>query len=105
MMDVATIQKAANNKLKTQKNTYLILVFELLLIILIGTFCDAASGQSALPDIFRSEDLLWELQLGTHQYTIPKVDGDRIYIGTNDMALKHPAAKRTGPTSRIGPAL
>jgi outer membrane protein assembly factor BamB len=96
MTDVTTMQKVAYHTQKVQRITYLILTSELLLITFIGTLCDAANGQSTLPDIFRSEDLLWELQLGTHQYTIPKIDGDRIYIGTNDMALKHPAVKRTG---------
>lgn len=96
MNDITTIRKAVCYKQQAPKIIYLVLISELLLLTLIGTLCDAADEQSALPDIFRSEDLLWEIRLGTHQYTIPKIDKGQIYIGTNDMALRHPAVKRTG---------
>ena len=39
---------------------------------------------------------MWELELGDHQYTVPRVDNDRLYIGVNDSGLDHPAAKSTG---------
>jgi len=39
--------------------------------------------------------VIWEVRLGTHQYTIPTVEGDRLYLGINDLGLKHPAVKRT----------
>ncbi len=39
---------------------------------------------------------MWELELGDHQYTVPLVDRDRLFIGVNDSALDHPAAKTTG---------
>ena len=96
MTNIVTNRKAICCKQKAQRIIYLELFLGLLLLTLIGTLCDAAERQSALPDIFRQEDLLWEIKLGTHQYTIPKIDGNRMYIGTNDMALKHPAVKRTG---------
>ncbi|MHC4245100.1 MAG: outer membrane protein assembly factor BamB family protein [Planctomycetota bacterium] len=96
MTDIATTRKAACFKQKAQRIIFQILISGLILVALIGTLCDAADEQSALPDAFRSEDLLWEIRLGTHQYTIPKIDKGRMYIGTNDMALKHPAVKRTG---------
>jgi outer membrane protein assembly factor BamB len=51
---------------------------------------------SSLPDVFRPENLLWEVELGTHQYTIPRIDGGRVFIGINDTRMSHPAAKRTG---------
>ncbi|MHC4116222.1 MAG: outer membrane protein assembly factor BamB family protein [Planctomycetota bacterium] len=56
----------------------------------------ATAESSALPDAFRQEDLLWEIKLGTHQYTIPRVDDGRVYIGINDRGLKHPVLYRTG---------
>ncbi len=67
----------------------------LVLLVLAGSFSSAQEApQSALPDAFQAEDLLWEIKLGTHQYTIPRVDGDRIYLGVNDMYLKHPAVNK-----------
>jgi len=67
-----------------------------LLVIFMNPLYGADFGDSKLPVVFRAEDLLWEIKLGTHQYTIPRVDGDRIYLGVNDMYLKHPAVKRDG---------
>ncbi len=37
---------------------------------LIGALPTGAVESAALPDAFSPEDLLWEIQLGTHQYTI-----------------------------------
>ena len=68
----------------------------LLLIAAAGSAYGANSGESALPDAFRPEDLLWEVRLGTHQYTVPRIDRGRVFIGTDDMGLKHPSARRTG---------
>jgi len=51
---------------------------------------------AALPDAFSTEQLAWELELGSHQYTVPRVDGDRLFIGVNDMRLEHPALFPTG---------
>jgi len=67
-----------------------------LLVALIGSLHAAVPENSALPDAFRAEDLLWEIQLGTHQYTIPRIDDGRIFIGINDRSLDHPALHRTG---------
>lgn len=39
---------------------------------------------------------LWELKLGTHQYSIPTVDHGRIYLGLNDSGLDRPGLKPTG---------
>jgi len=41
----------------------------LLFVVPVGSLSAAATESSALADAFRSEDLLWEIQLGTHQYT------------------------------------
>jgi outer membrane protein assembly factor BamB len=68
----------------------------LLLVVLVAAIPTAAAETSALPDAFRPEDLLWEIQLGTHQYTIPRIDDGRIFIGINDRGLKHPVLYRTG---------
>ena len=55
-----------------------------------------AVESSALPDAFRTEDLLWELTLGSHQYTIPIIDSGQMFIGIDDRSIEHPAIKRTG---------
>jgi hypothetical protein len=47
-------------------------------------------------DVFASRELLWTTKLGDHQYTIPRVDADRIFIGVNDANIDHPAVKSTG---------
>ena len=39
---------------------------------------------------------LWELKLGTHQYSIPTVDRGRIYIGSNDAGIDRPGVRPTG---------
>jgi outer membrane protein assembly factor BamB len=55
-----------------------------------------ASDNSALPEAFKAEDLLWEIRLGTHQYTIPVIENGRIFLGINDRNLRHPVLKKTG---------
>ena len=39
---------------------------------------------------------LWELKVGTHEYSIPTIDRGRIYIGANDAAVDRPGYKPTG---------
>lgn len=39
---------------------------------------------------------LWELKVGTHQYSIPTIDRGRIYIGANDAAVDRPGYKPSG---------
>lgn len=56
----------------------------------------ADSNDSALPEAFQPSDLLWEITLGTHQYTLPRIDAGQVFIGINDLTLRHPAVKRTG---------
>ncbi len=56
----------------------------------------AQSGASRLPTVYDGERLLWSLELGEHQYTVPRIDRDRLFIGTDDSALEHPAARSTG---------
>ena len=68
--------------------------------VLAVTFATSAYGEaprwSALPDVFRAEQLLWEIELGSHHYTVPRIDGERIYIGVNDTRLDHPVLRDTG---------
>jgi len=67
-----------------------------LVICTLGGVCSQAlAADSALPEIFNPDNLLWEIQLGTHQYTIPKVDGGQLFIGVNDSGLQHEAVRRT----------
>jgi len=73
-----------------------LLIAGLLFIFLVGSLPSIAAASRALPDVFRSEDLLWEIKLGTHQYTIPRIDDGRVFIGINDRGLEHPVLYRTG---------
>ena len=36
---------------------------------------------------------VWELKLGTHQYSIPTIDRGRIYLGINDTGIDRPGYK------------
>lgn len=67
----------------------------LVCVTLAGSLSPAASTPSRLPEIFRPEQLLWEIELGVHQYTVPQIDRGRIYLGINDRNLKHPVARST----------
>ncbi len=47
-------------------------------------------------DVFANGEVLWQIPLGDHQYTVPRVDGDRLLVGTNDTHIDHPAVQSTG---------
>ena len=68
----------------------------LLVIAVAGSTFGEDTEESTLPDAYDANDLLWEARLGTHQYTVPRIDRGRVFIGTNDIGLEHPAARRTG---------
>jgi len=91
-----TLVGRIQNRHKAQIIRCLCLVSPVLFAALAGSLCAATSNNSALPDAFQPEDLLWEIRLGTHQYTIPRIDRGRIFIGINDMTLKHPAVRPSG---------
>jgi len=55
----------------------------------------AASSSSALPELFQPDQLLWQIELGLHQYTVPQIDRERIYLGINDRYLEHPVVKKS----------
>ncbi len=61
---------------------------------------NGASGapprSSVAPGIFSVEQVQWEIELGDYQYTVPRIVGDRIFIGTNDTNLDHQAVASTG---------
>jgi outer membrane protein assembly factor BamB len=88
--------KGINYKRKARRVSYLFSNAGILVFALVSSLYGAAPDNSALPDAFRSNDLLWEIRLGTHQYTIPRIDNGRIFIGINDRELEHPVLKGTG---------
>jgi outer membrane protein assembly factor BamB len=49
-----------------------------------------------LPADLTEANRLWELRLGTHQYSRPTIDRGRIFLGINDVGLEHPVVKGTG---------
>jgi outer membrane protein assembly factor BamB len=65
-------------------------------VLLMGTVGGAASSPSALPELFQPEQLLWEIKLGIHQYTVPQIDRGRMFLGIDDRYLDHPAVSRSG---------
>jgi len=79
-----------NNRL----NKWLCICFVFFFIMMLQVSYAAAS--SALPDNIASENLLWEIKLGTHQYTIPTLDNGQLFIGINDQYLEHSTFKSSG---------
>ena len=55
-----------------------------------------ASAAKGLPADLDKAKALWELSLGTHQYSIPTIDRGRIYLGINDARVERPGLKPTG---------
>ena len=53
----------------------------------------AGPDRLALPAPFSADRLLWELELGSHQYTVPRIDGGQVFIGVNDLRIDHPAVE------------
>jgi outer membrane protein assembly factor BamB len=49
-----------------------------------------------LPDDPGGTEPLWEVKLGTHQYSIPTIDRGRIYIAANDGGMARPGYRPTG---------
>jgi hypothetical protein len=76
-----------------QRFSRLILSIFYLLMLSNIAFCDSKTDISALPDAFAADDLLWEIKLGTHQYTIPTIDNNQLFIGINDRNLEHSVMK------------
>ena len=70
-------------------------IFSILLIKLMLPVVNAASS-SGLPDTISQDNLLWEINLGTHQYTIPTLDNGQLFIGIDDRYLEHSTLKQSG---------
>ncbi len=66
-----------------------------IILTIAGSIASAAPARSALPEVFQPEQLLWEIELGLHQYTVPQIDRGRMYLGINDRNIEHPVVKRT----------
>jgi outer membrane protein assembly factor BamB len=79
--------------LKNMSNNQRILICMLVLIVCSTGI--SASESSALPAIFKPEQLLWEISLGLHQYTVPQIDRGYMFLGINDRNIKHPVVKKT----------
>jgi len=62
---------------------------------LVGGFPTACAERDLPGDLERAE-LIWKVRLGTHQYSIPTVCGQRIFVGTNDIGLRHHGLASTG---------
>ena len=60
-----------------------------------GSNSNLVSDATNLPAEITGAQTVWELKIGSHQYSIPTVDGGQIFIGTNDYAFEHPAAPNT----------
>ncbi len=72
------------------------IVFAFIVLWVLGGVCLRSHGADTdLPELLNGKNLLWKMQLGTHQYTIPKVDAGQLFIGVNDSGLKHEAVNRT----------
>ncbi len=61
-----------------------------------GTSPNMVSSATNLPDDLQKVKPLWMLPLGTHQYSIPTVDGGDIFVTTNDLRFDRPGTKSTG---------
>jgi len=70
-------------------------VVAVVLLALAGSLAPAALSRSALPEVFGPKQLLWEIELGLHQYTVPQIDRGRMVLGINDRNIEHPVVKRT----------
>jgi outer membrane protein assembly factor BamB len=57
---------------------------------------NGVSDEKNLVSELRDEDLLWSIELGTHQYSVPIIKDGRIYLGLNDQGLEHETLKKTG---------
>ena len=61
-----------------------------------GASPNCVSDASGLPDKLEGVLPLWELKLGTHQYSIPTIDNGRIYLGINDTSVSRAGYRPSG---------
>lgn len=60
-----------------------------------STSPNMAADVHGLPDDPGAVEPLWELKLGSHQYSIPTLDRGRIYLGINDAGIVRPGFEAT----------
>ncbi len=61
-----------------------------------GASPNCVSDARGLPETLEGVQPLWELKLGTHQYSIPTLDRGRIYLGINDAAVNRAGYRPSG---------
>jgi len=84
------------HRIKSRRAFKVVSIFVFIFILIISSQSGVEGADSALPEVFSEEDLLWEVVLGTHQYTKPRIDGGQIFLGINDRNLNHAVLKKTG---------
>lgn len=73
------------------------IAFLFIILMLAGSLCFVVAAEdSALPDAFDVNDLLWEIKLGSHQYTTPIINGGQLFIGVDDYNLEHSVLTKNG---------
>jgi outer membrane protein assembly factor BamB len=53
-----------------------------------GLSPNSVSSVTGLPATCTSTNLVWEVRLGTHQYSIPTIDRGKIFLGINDQGVQ-----------------
>lgn len=61
-----------------------------------GSSPNMASTARNLPTDPGNTEPLWEIKIGTHQYSIPTVDRGRLFIAANDAGIERAGLKSTG---------
>jgi len=61
-----------------------------------GASPNSVSSAKDLPSSLSDTTLVWEVRLGTHQYSIPTIDRGRIYLGVNDNGITREGYNPTG---------
>jgi outer membrane protein assembly factor BamB len=61
-----------------------------------GASPNSVTSARNLPDTLENVSPLWELKLGTHQYSIPTVDRGRVYLGLNDAGVTREGYRPSG---------
>ena len=57
---------------------------------------NSISPAKDLPSSLSNATLVWEIRLGTHQYSIPTIDRGRVYLGINDSGVTREGYKPSG---------
>ena len=57
---------------------------------------NSVSVAGRLPATLSETNLLWEVRLGTHQYAIPTIAGDSVYLAINDANFTRTGARASG---------